>query len=220
MSRGFAVAFLLSTMAVVSLSAVPVGAAPFTNGGFELGAFDVNDPDHVLSLQPGSTAITGWTVISAETAWGRNDNPYVGPGATEGTLFLDLTGFHDSLPYGGVSQTFDTTPGQSLVLGFDLISLEGSAVYRGPVSVSATAGNTTQTFTFASPLPVTGLQHQRFTMPFTATGTSTTVSFTGTLATGGQFLGLDNVTIPEPASLAVLLTAAGAGSVVRRRRRR
>jgi hypothetical protein len=193
-------------------------AAAFTNGSFELGAFDdAVATGHVMTLPVGSTLMTGWTITGGETAWGRNDNPFVGAAATNGNFLLDLTGFHDSIPYGGVSQTFDTVAGTSYSIGFDLITQENSGIYKGPVAVQASVGGAPQTFTFTPPVGSTGIQSGHFTLPFTATGPSTTLTIQGTLATGGQFIGLDNVTLPEPSCVGIL-ALAGIGLMRRRRR--
>jgi hypothetical protein len=223
MSRCFVSAFGLSVVVgvpLIALTAPGAQAAPFTNGGFELGAFDdASANGHVMSLQVGSTVMTGWTTTTAELAWARNDNPFVGAAATNGNFFLDLTGFHDGVPFGGVTQTVDTVAGNTYTLGFDIITFEGDFRYRGPASVTASAGGNSQTFTFASLLPFVGVQSGHFTLPFVATGSTTTITLQGTLSTGGQFLGLDNVTlVPEPASLAAA-ALGGAGFMLRRRRR-
>jgi hypothetical protein len=219
--RFFSVGAPAIALGVLVLSAVAphAQAAAFTNGGFDLGVFDdASANGHVISLPVGSTVLTGWTVVGGETAWARNDNAFIPNSATNGNYLLDLTGFHDSAPYGGVTQTVDTVLGNFYTLGFDLISFESDSRYRGPVALTASAGSVSQTFTFTPPAGSTGVRSSHFTLPFTATGTTTKLTLQGTLSTGGQFLGLDNVTLtPEPASLGLGIFSA-AGFVLRRRR--
>jgi hypothetical protein len=199
----FAATFVVCCMPLLALSA---RAQTLTNGSFESGAF-VDNINHVMTLPVSATDITGWTIISGETAWGRNDNPFVGASATNGNLFLDLTGFHDAVPYGGVTQTITTTPGAPYALTFDLMTNENDSRYRGPVAVTATAGATSLPFTFTPPVGSTGVQSAHFVMPFLATGTTTPITIQGTLATGGQYLGLDNVAVvPEPAVAGLVAT--------------
>lgn len=192
-------------------------AADVINGSFEDGSY-VDNSNHVDSLPVGSTAMTGWTVVSGELAWGRNDNPFVGAAATSGSFALDLTGFHDSIPYAGVTQTVSTTPGTFYLLSFDLISDESDSRYKGPMSITASADSTSAPFTFTAPAGSTGIQSGRFTLPFVASNASTVITLQGTASGGGQFLGLDNVVlaVPEPSSIA--LAASGAVVLLRRRR--
>ena len=71
-----------------------------------------------MIVLPSSTTIPSWTVTGAagvEVAWLRNMNDYVPNGATDGSHFLDLTGYHDRPDpnghFGGVTQTFPTAAG-------------------------------------------------------------------------------------------------------------
>jgi hypothetical protein len=207
---------------VVGLIASRADAAAFTNGSFELGQYDDAVANgHVMSLPVGSPAITGWTVVSGELGWGRNDNAFIPNSATNGNFLLDLTGFHDAVPYGGVTQTADTAIGSIYSLGFDLITQESDSRYKGPVAVQASAGLVSVPFTFTPPAGSTGIHSAHFTLEFLATAATTPITLQGTLSGGGQFLGLDNVTLtlaPEPASLALALL--GAPILVARRRAR
>jgi len=204
---------------LVGLSASRADAAAFTNGSFELGQYDDAVANgHVMSLPVGSSAITGWTVVSGELGWGRNDNAFIPGSATNGNFLLDLTGFHDAAPYGGVTQTVYTTPGSVYTLGFDLITQQSDFRYRGPVGLQVSAG-LVSIFPLFTPIASSGIQSTHVTFDFLATGATTPITFQGTLA--NQFLGLDNVTLtlaPEPASLALVLL--GAPMLIGRRRAR
>ena len=78
-----------------------------TNGSFEIGP----DPDPYLPLDPGSTAITGWTIT-------RDQIDYVAYWVdADGERSLDLNG---SLGVGGIAQTFSTIAGQQYLVSFAL----------------------------------------------------------------------------------------------------
>ena len=194
-----------------------------TNGSFEQGNF-VNNGNGAESLAVGATAITGWTVINNELAWDQVGNPYGHP-VSDGSFALDLTGYHDSRPYGGVQQILTTTVGQQYALAFDLGVEQSDSRYAGPNGITASAGGVSQTFTYNP--PITGSSYGRFTLNFTAVSASTTISLIGSQAGGGQYIGLDNASVvavpaavPEPGSVALLIgmTVTGAGFLSRRKR--
>jgi hypothetical protein len=199
--------------AVCFLWAVNAQANLLTNGSFENtgGTFvgDVNSVDELLS---GSSAIPGWTTTNGtQTAWIENGNPY-GISASNGSFFLDLTGYSDSGTYGGVTQTFATSPGTSYVLTFDLGYGGNSIAFSGPVSVHVTAGGSTGTFTSGSGSPNPAVWNTE-TFDFTASSSMTQLTIIGFSTTGGDYIGLDNAdvelgtasgTIPEPSTLYLL----------------
>lgn len=193
--------------------------ADFVNGSFEAGNYTFNGQGAV-SLQPGSTDITGWRTFGAELAVIKNANSF-GLTTPYGDIFLDLTGYHDSAPYGGVSQLVATVIGQtydvSLYLGVN--NSLGEAI--GPVSVQVTAGSSSGLLT-ANP-PGAGMIWTQKTFSFVADSTATLVQIQGSSTAGGRFIGLDNVSInaravPEPAS--VTLLGIGAVAVLGPARRR
>ncbi|WP_013321801.1 PEP-CTERM sorting domain-containing protein [Gloeothece verrucosa] len=214
-----------SSITVISLIAVPAQAANLLqNGSFENtnGTF-VNNGLGAMSLPTGSTTIPGWTTINQELGWLNNNNIY-GPVITPfGDYFLDLTGYHDSFPYGGVTQTISTTVGSTYKLSLNLGV--NNPFYPGPISVRATAGSTSQTFTFNS--SETGNQWGQFNLDFTASSTSTPISIVGISSAsgvylGGFYLGLDNVSveeqnvaIPEPLTILGTVTALSFGTFFR-----
>jgi hypothetical protein len=178
------------------------------NGSFEnTGATFVGDGNHTDSLSSGSTAIPGWTTTNGTfTAWIENGNPW-NISASDGSFFLDLTGYSDSGTYGGVTQSFATTIGTHYVLTFDLGYGGNSVAFGGPVSVTASVGGAPTTFTSGSGTPNPAVwSHETF--DFTATSTTTTLTITGLSTTGGAYIGLDNAdvelgtvgSVPEPAT--------------------
>src|SRR5947209_12925175 len=113
---------------LLSTALLAAGAAHanlLVNGGFENGAF-VNEGNDTMSPGPGSTVITGWTVVTDTTAWIGPTNPF-GLSANEGSFFLDLTNYQPGAPFAGVSQAIATTPGATYSLSFDL----GSSTFWG-----------------------------------------------------------------------------------------
>jgi hypothetical protein len=175
------------------------------NGSFEntAGTF-VNNGQGWMSLNPGSTVIPGWTTTTAELAWGQNGN-VDGLTTPFGDFFFDLAGFHNFFPYGGVTQTINTTVNQKYTLSLSLGTF--NPTYPGPISVTATAGSSNQTFTFNP--SGSGNQWGNFSFDFTATSTSTPISIVGMSTANIFYIGLDNVsveaktleTVPEPSMI-------------------
>jgi len=165
-----------------------------TSGSFELGNFTSQGFD-TQTFTAGATTLTGWTTIGNFVSWIGKTNPYQ-LSAQDGDFFLDLTGFHTGSPFGGVSQTVTTTPGQQYDLSFYLGSY--TARWGGPpVSIMASVAGTSQTFTdnTHSSQSTWTLEH----MLFKATGSTTVITLTGTA--GVEYIGLDNVSltaVPEP----------------------
>lgn len=179
-----------------------------TNGSFENpnNTF-VADVNHTMSLASGSTAIPGWTTTNGTfTAWIQNGNPWNIP-ASDGSFFLDLTGYSDSVTYGGVTQSFATTIGAQYTLTFDLGYGGNSGLFAGPASVNVSVGGAATTFTSGSGTPNPGVWNHE-TYNFTATSTTTLLSIIGHSTAGGDYIGLDNAdvelgtvsSVPEPAT--------------------
>jgi hypothetical protein len=181
------------------------------NGSFESGTF-VPDPlypgDDTMNLTVGATDMTGWTTKIADLAWIGPSNPF-GLIASDGGYFLDLSGFHDNAPYGGVQQIVATTIGTQYRLSLDIGT---DPLYDfAAVSVQVTGGVGPTTFTST---PLTPNRWESFTFDFTASSASTTIELDGQAAVDEKYIGLDNVSltvIPEPG---VLTLIAGPGLLV------
>jgi hypothetical protein len=178
-----------------------------TNGSFESGSYSFGG-DGAQDLLPGSTTITGWTVITNHVAPIEAANVYsIIP--EDGNVSLDLQGYSDSAPYGGVQQTVATVPGAQYQLSF-WIGVQNSISYAvGPASVQATAGSASQSFT--NILSGAGNQWEQFSMDFSAPSASTIVTLSGVSTEGLGYIGLDNADlelVPEPGSLVLLLVGS------------
>lgn len=173
------------------------------NGGFEdvAGTF-VPDGYGLMSLLPGSTVIPGWTTVDAELAWCGNANTF-GARTPFGDGFLELTGYHDHLPYGGVEQTITTTPGQRYRLS---LSLGSNAEYPGAggrKEVSVRCGEVTTSVAF-DPAGTPANEWSTFGFTFVAASTTTPIRITG-LNASGIYLAVDQVSVvPDVAELRIV----------------
>jgi len=182
----------------LAMQAAPAAAQNHVvNGSFEDGKLTQGTGNnvHLMSLPPGATTILNWTVEGAELAWAETGNHYVNP-ASNGNRFLDLTGFHDSRPYGAVRQTINgLRPSLTYELSLDLGTDQAQSAYSGPIAVDVMVENgTTITKTCASnPPPNSGVVWERCAFRFVAQAPDATIHITG--KTGKQYIGIDNVSV-------------------------
>jgi hypothetical protein len=193
--------YFVLAMAVLGIS-LPAHANLLVNGSFESGNF-VPNPQDAMDLAIGATDMTGWTVQDASLAWIGPGNPF-GLTASDGSYFLDLSGYHDNSPYAGVlqSQVIPTTIGQTYRLSFDIGT--DPAYDTAPVGVDVTAGSSSSTFLST---PQNANQWEAFNFDFVATSATTAISLVGNAGPNEKYVGLDNVSltaVPEPSSLALL----------------
>jgi hypothetical protein len=196
-----------------------------------------------MQLLNGSTVITGWTVNGGgggpggDIAWelnaNQNGNPW-GFNASDGTHFLDLTGYinDSSIPHGGItlSQTVNTVIGQEYYLSFDVGSSRAFSDGQDP-QVTVTVNGTPASYAFTGnvnlPDSAGSNNHwQEAGFYFSSTGTPATIAFLATTPGYDRVIDLDNVSlvaVPEPATIisgALLLLPFGASTVRILRRNR
>jgi Protein of unknown function (DUF642)/PEP-CTERM motif len=231
-------AFVASLLA--GHAAQAAGPNLLVNGSFEQGNFVANVANYPGGMQlfNGSTVMDGWTV-GGELAWLTEQLASVAP--QQGTYALDLTGFCDlgnngptycqgfvaSGTYGSVSQTLGTVAGASYRLSFQggTYTYPFDANYRAPTLV-VNAGSATQSHELPDDAPATG-SWTLYSLDFTATDSSTVISFSGSGGVTGHtfYLGIDNAAVellslpvPEPTTYALLLAGLGLVGVAARRR--
>jgi hypothetical protein len=158
------------------------------NGSFEDGAFAPAN-GYAMVIEPGATAMTGWEAINASFAWIGQGDPW-GLDASDGNLFLDLTGWRTGAPFGGVRQTIATLPGRQYLVS---LALGSSSNWGRPSAVTVSAADAVETFTS----PVTGSTNdwQTNEMTFVATAAQTTISIVG--SAGVNYIGLDDVSVVD-----------------------
>jgi hypothetical protein len=231
-TRDFNVKRLYQNLAIILTLLIAAASGAYandlTNGSFEQGTH-TNDGNNTETFLAGATDITGWTTVGSHVSWIADPNPFALT-AQDGSRFLDLTGYTAGAPFGGVTQAIATTPGASYALSFELGSY--TARWGGPpVSVTASAGSTSQMFTDAATHSASTWTLE--TLDFTATGTSTEITLLG--SAGFNYIGLDNVDVecassagcsgggggvgvPEPAMLSLLGLGLTILGIARRRR--
>jgi hypothetical protein len=195
--------FWSSRLALACSLALSAQASLINNGSFE-NPVSPNTP----ALDTGSTYLDEWTVFKSQIAHVRTaDFPFLLP--QQGTLSLDLTGYNDEAPYGGVMQTITTVPGYLYTLTFHIAARNGQTTLR------VTAGNLNEN------VSVTAAQDQVWQLvsrQFIALSPTTNVQFVGVSASSAStYIGLDNVSVdeigpgvPEPESVALVLLGLGA----------
>ena len=164
-------------------------SAPFQDGSFESGT-----PCNTFNVPAGSTLIPGWTVSVGNIDW-EGAAISCGWQASDGNNSLDLVGTGG---IGGIQQTFDTVPGTTYQVSFDLAGNYGAPPVIKPLAVTINGATTNYTFdtTGRSGLNMGWTTH---TLTFTATTTSSTINFVSDVTASGGTLNagaaLDNVRI-------------------------
>ena len=167
----------------------------------------------------GSTAITGWTVVGADTQLTRTE--FVP--AAHGTQWIDLTGIY-GYNKGLRSDAVATTIGQSYELSFDLGDYYAQGFQTATLGVSINGGaNTLFTNIYEGGV----MDWERKSFRFTATSASTNITFLGVengALSNNAVIGLDNVVlntspVPEPSTYAMMLAGLfGVAAFARRKR--
>lgn len=199
-----------SLFLAVVFVAMLVGSTTIARGALILnGSFE--DPivpvGSFRTLGVGSTAITGWEVVGVNTA--LVSGAFLDTGilyqAQDGNQWLDLTGPGTNSAANGVTQNVTTTIGQAYSLNFYVGSAtNGSTIFASTVDLSINGG---PRVSYTNPnTPSNVLDWISFSANFTATSTTTNITFYNGSAPNNHLSGLDNVSlsaVPEPSALAI-----------------
>ena len=212
-------------VAVAALTCPAVQAAPVFTDSFEVdisacSSISLHYCDFVPSQTIGPWAVTAGSVDVLEQAAA---NPAYSVVAQNGVKSLDLYGFNA----GTISTTFATVASQVYQVTFfysrepDRNGVGSNSPVPSSLSVVA-AGGSAQTFSFSGTSTPANMLWTQGLYNFTATGTSTTLSFAALNGVNGGGAMLDNVSVsavPEPAEWAMLLSGIGLVGWAAKRRR-
>ena len=178
-------------LGVVASLAFAGGTMAFTgptNPSFELGTY-VDGGSGFEQLNVGDTSLDGWTVDSGSVDWIDTYWP-----AADGSKSIDLSGAEA----GAISQTFDTTIGNTYTVTFALSGNPAGDPAVKTLDVSATGGSVSSYSYDVTALgnDLTNMNWTSASYTFLATSATTTLSFVST--TDGVFgPAIDNVVVSE-----------------------
>lgn len=190
---------------LAAILATPAAANLIVNGSFET---PVVPNAGFTNFPAGSTAITGWTVVGVDSAV-INKN-FTQSGITfqsqDGNQFIDLAGITSNSNASGVTQTILTVVGQtyevSFYVGSSTDATSNHFFFPSTVDLSIAGGARVH---YTNPVgPTNMLNWQLFVAPFTATGTTTSITFLNGSASNNFESMLDNVVVnavPEPRTI-------------------
>lgn len=178
----------------------------------------------------GSTAITGWTVVGVDSSIVNTTFTQSGVtfNAENGNQWIDLAGVTSNSMSSGVTQSVGTMIGDAYQLTF-YVGSSYALPFFFPATVDLSIDGGARTH-FSNPAtPPDKLDWKLFTVDFTATHSTTVITFLNGDASNNYETPLDNVqltdispaAVPEPSSLTMfgMAVVAVAGYVGRRRPR-
>ena len=163
------------------------------NGSFENPSVPVGS---FINYLGGSTAITGWTVVGVDSA--VVSRTFMQSGITfeaqDGNQWIDLAGITANSMTSGVTQNISTTIGQP----YDLTFYVGSATDHNlffPTTVDLSINGSAREHYTNPNAPTNMLNWQSFTVNFTATSSTTNLTFFNGDASNNYNTALDNVSV-------------------------
>ena len=209
----------LLIMFIVNLASV-VNADLIVNGSLESPSVPNGS---YTNFGAGSTAITGWTVVGVDSSI-VNTN-FMQSGVTfqaqAGIQWADMAGVTSNSNSSGLRQLVTTVPGQAYLIEFYVGSATASPFFF-PATVDLSIDGGARVSYFNPTGPANMLNWKHFSVPFTAAGSTTSLTFFNGSAPGNYISPLDNVSltafsVPEPSALLLLGIACVPGLVSRRR---
>lgn len=214
---------MLLTACVAMLTATPVLAANLVvNGSFENPAVPTAS---FINYLGGSTAITGWTVVGVDSA--VSEDTFMQSGITfqaqDGNQMIDLAGVTSNSMTSGVTQNISTTINQVYEISFYVGSAtDSNFFFPSTIDLSIDGG---ARVSYTNPTaPTNMLNWKLFTVNFTATNSTTNLTFFNGGTSNNFESELDNVSVnavPEPSSIVLAaFSFAGLAAWGWRRRKR
>ena len=185
MKRRTGIGIVFGLLAALALAGATLAAA-LTDGSFESGTY-VDSGFGFQQLDAPNSSIDGWTVDAGSVDW-------IGTywTAPDGAMSIDMSG----ADAGTLSQTFDTTIGNTYTVSFLLSGNPAGPPAVKTLDVSATGGTPTSYTHDTTGTDLTSMDWTLETYSFLATSASTTLSFIST--TGGVFgPAIDAVVVTE-----------------------
>ena len=227
-------AALTASACMLGMNIPAANASGFANGSFEADDWSAA-PGYQFDLVV--AGLTGWTVGAVDLTnvypWGLNNTNTYGAGpAPDGKQWVVL-GIYSNNGTEYIEQSLTgLTPNTNYTVSFDLSSegyLNGFGPGNSQATVSVPIGSSTAAQTFIAPDSLNTYWEiwNSFSYTFLATGTSATVRFTDAgPINAGYDVGIDNVSlkgsssVPEPASIALMLGLGASSTLIMLRRRR
>jgi choice-of-anchor C domain-containing protein len=176
----------LGGLAAITLAGATLAFTGAANGSFETGTY-VDGGSGFEQLSAGDTSIDGWTVDAGSVDW--IGDYWLAP---DGVMSIDMSG----VEAGTLSQTFDTTIGNTYTVSFQLSGNPAGDPLVKTLDVSATGGSVSSYTHDVTGTDLTSMVWTAETYTFLATSATSTLSFIST--TDGAFgPAIDAVVVTE-----------------------